>query len=288
MIATQKDLAGEALDKALEVREEAGLAFNTPLCVFGLCESLGVRVQFVDINMEGLYSIEKSPLIMLSVLRPQARRVFNCGHELGHHVFEHGFTLDELQAQETSNGHSDPNEFLADAFSGFLLMPPQAVRRAFADRKWNVAQATPEQVYRIACMFGVGYETMLTHLSASLRLLPRNQADTLRKIRLPQIRRSFLGDDTAERLVVIDEHHLLPTVDVEVGTHLLLPPKTEAESERLQIDRNLPSGRLFKAMSPGLVRVEAVDGQWAAIVRISRFQYTGWSKYRHLEETGDE
>jgi hypothetical protein len=57
MIVTRKNLAREALDRALEVREEAKIAFNVALCVFGLCDGLGVRVQFVDINMEGLYLV---------------------------------------------------------------------------------------------------------------------------------------------------------------------------------------------------------------------------------------
>src|SRR5262245_55517223 len=79
MIVTRKNLAREALDRALEVREEADIAFNVQLCVYGLCDRLDVRVQFVDINMEGLY---------LRSRRPLSRRVFTCGHELGHHVFD--------------------------------------------------------------------------------------------------------------------------------------------------------------------------------------------------------
>jgi hypothetical protein len=64
MIVTRKNLAREALDRALEVREEAKIAFNVALCVYGLCDRLGVRVQFVDINMEGLYQVSKRPLIL--------------------------------------------------------------------------------------------------------------------------------------------------------------------------------------------------------------------------------
>ena len=100
MIVTRKNLAREALDQALEVREEAEIAFNVPLCVYGLCDRLGVRVQFVGINMEGVYLRSRRPLMQISSLRPLGRRVFTCGHELGHHVFGHGSTLDELQEEQ--------------------------------------------------------------------------------------------------------------------------------------------------------------------------------------------
>ena len=288
MIVTRKNLAREALDRALEVREEAKIAFNVPLCVYGLCDRLSVRVQFVDINMEGLYLAAKRPLIQISSLRPLGRRVFNCGHELGHHAFGHGSTLDELQEEHQGTGNSNPKEFLVNAFAGFLLMPPNAVRRAFADRKWNAAQATPEQCFRIACGFGVGYETLVSHLAHSLRMISVEKASQLLRVKLPTIRRTILGHDEASRLVAIDEHHLLPTVDVEVGTHVLLPQGSDPEQAALEFVVDLTSGRLFKAIRPGLVRVEAHGGSWAVLVRISRYQYVGWSQYRHLEEADGE
>ena len=114
MIMTRKNLAREALDQALEVREDAEIAFNVPLCVYGLCDRLGIRVQFVDINMEGVYLRSKRPLIQISSLRPLGRRVFTCGHELGHHVFGHGSTLDELQEEQQAIGNSNPKEFLVN------------------------------------------------------------------------------------------------------------------------------------------------------------------------------
>jgi IrrE N-terminal-like domain len=288
MIVTRKNLAREALDRALEVREEGNIAFNVPLCVYGLCDRLGVRVQFVDINMEGLYQASKRPLIMLSSFRPLGRRVYNCGQELGHHLFGHGSTLDELQEEHRATGTSNPKEFLVNAFAGFLLMPPNAVRRAFADRKWNATQATPEQYFRIACGFGIGYETLVSHLAHSLRMISMERASQLRRVKLPTIRRTMLGHDKAERLVAIDEHHLLPTADVEVGTHVLLPKDSDPEQAALEFVVDLAQGRLFKAIRPGLVRVEAHGGTWALLVRISRYQYVGWSQYRHLEEIDGE
>jgi hypothetical protein len=73
MIVQRAELAKEALDKSLELREEAGLAFGTPLNVYDLCERLTpkVRVRFADYSMEGCYCRSDRPLIEVSALRRQ-------------------------------------------------------------------------------------------------------------------------------------------------------------------------------------------------------------------------
>ena len=98
MTVRNADIAQEALDKAAEVRQEAGLPFGTPVNVFDLCERLipKVRVWFADYSMEGCYSRSDRPLIEVSAMRPLGRRVFNTAHELGHHALGHlGTRLDE-------------------------------------------------------------------------------------------------------------------------------------------------------------------------------------------------
>lgn len=82
--------------KSIEVQKEAGLALNSPICIYDLCDRLNVTVRFVDISMEGTYYKGENPRILLSALRPLPRRNFTCAHELGHHVFGHGSTIDDL------------------------------------------------------------------------------------------------------------------------------------------------------------------------------------------------
>src|SRR5262249_42959846 len=139
--------------------------------VFDLCDSVTpkVRLLFVDYSMEGCYLRSDRPLIQISALRPLVRRVYNCGHELGHHVFGHGSTIDELQEDSRLDPYADPQEFLVNTFAGFLLMPKLGVRRAFSSRGWQLSQALPEQLYIVACHFGVGYETLVSHLAYGLR-----------------------------------------------------------------------------------------------------------------------
>src|SRR5205823_3063845 len=103
-------LAREAIEKSVEIREEFGYDFRSPICVYELCERAGVKVSFVaDVSMEGVYAAFRKPTIVLSALRPLSRRAFTCAHELGHHVFGHGSAIDELREVAHSKAF-DPKE----------------------------------------------------------------------------------------------------------------------------------------------------------------------------------
>ena len=158
MTVATNDLAQQALDKSLEVREEAGVPFGAPVNVFDLCERLTpkVRIRFADYSMEGCYFRSDRPLIEVSALRPLGRRAFNAAHELGHHVFGHGSRIDELQDEGRPDALHDPDEILANAFARSLLMPRIGVRKAFTARGWSIRPATAEQIFVVACHFGVG------------------------------------------------------------------------------------------------------------------------------------
>lgn len=288
MIVANTDLVQEALDKSLEVREEAGIPFGVPLNVYDLCERLTpkVRVRFADYSMEGCYFRSDRPLIEVSALRPPGRRVFNTAHELGHHVFGHGSRIDELQDEDRPEPHDDPEEILANAFARSLLMPRIGLRRAFQSRGWSIGSPTAAQVFVVACHFGVGYLTLVNHLAFGLREITRSVAYNLSRVRLPAIRQSLLGSGGSDRLWVADQYYSMPTLDTEVGTTLLLPPGSRPEFPHLERIAELPSGTVFQAVCPGMTRVEA-DAGWAAMVRICRYQYSGWSTNRHLELIGD-
>jgi hypothetical protein len=133
MTLSKVDLAREALELSLEVRDDASEDYNSPINIFDLCGKLtpSVRVHVVDWSMEACYRRCARPLIEVSALRPLGRRVFNCAHELGHHVAGHGSTIDELQDEDAVFPAKSPEEYFANAFAGFLLMPKLGVRRAF-------------------------------------------------------------------------------------------------------------------------------------------------------------
>ena len=69
---------------------------------------LGIVVRFNNINMEGMYQRGLPPRIHLSARRPLPRRAYNCAHELGHHVFAHGSSIDELREDAKAQSWEDP------------------------------------------------------------------------------------------------------------------------------------------------------------------------------------
>ena len=288
----RRALATQAMQAATATRARANLDQIGPICIYSLCETLGIMVRFNNFNMEGMYQRGLPPRIHLSARRPLPRRTYNCAHELGHHVFGHGSAIDELREDAKAHPWEDPKEFLADTFAGFILMPIIGLRRAFSVRGWTPETATPAQVFAIACEFGVGYSTVLTHLSAGVDLLSRSRAVALRRVTPKALRMRILGACTPEPLIVADHHRTAPTLDVEVNMLLLLPPGTEVKDDGLAFERDLAAGRLFRAIKPGIFSASA--GEWAVFVRIAPIQksepygYVGLARYRHLEEDPDE
>lgn len=288
----RRTLATQAMQAATATRAKAKLDQTRPICIYGLCETLGIVVRFNNINMEGMYQRGIPPRIHLSARRPLPRRAFNCAHELAHHVFGHGSSIDELREDAKEHPWEDPKEFLADTFAGFILMPIIGLRRAFSVRGWSPETATPAQIFTVACEFGVGYATLLTHLSAGVNMLSRGRASAMRRVTPKALRAEILGALTREPLIVVDQHRNAPTLDAEVKTLLLLPPGAKVTGGGVAFERDLEAGRLYRAIKPGIF--QASVGEWAVFVRVAPIQesepygYVGLAQYRHLEEDPDE
>ena len=285
---SQKDLAKQALSKALEVRRKLNLDLKSPVCIYDVCKELGLTVQFVDLfGIEGMYLNEDGrKTILVSSLRPIPRKNYTCGHELGHDLFGHGYKVDELE-ETTRKNQRDPQEFLVDCFAGFLLMPKIAVLNAFTLRGWMPATTTPQQVFTVACSFGVGYNTLIEHMTYTLQLITEAKAKELKKSNPKTVRQELLGE-SSNPLMIADEQWLLKTIDVEVGYQLLLPKSVQIEGDIISFQADLQEGRLFQADRQGVARAYCPDSDWAAFVRVSRFEYTGFSEFRHTEESDDE
>src|SRR5688572_23534555 len=111
-------ISARAQRLAIEARRKTGANLQKPICVFDLCERLGLGVRFVDFSMEGLLIAGTKPTILLSSLRPRVRRVYTCAHELGHMFAGHGHNWEELL--DGSLQPRNNNERLADYFAGHL------------------------------------------------------------------------------------------------------------------------------------------------------------------------
>jgi Zn-dependent peptidase ImmA (M78 family) len=284
---TRSQLAYDAMQESVNARQRANLDLWSPVSVFDVTQQLGVKVRFVAYpSMEGLYQRAPKPCIIVSSLRPLGRRAFTCAHELGHHVYGHGATVDELRNE--GDAAKTDEEFLADTFAGFLLMPTLGLRRAFASRGWKLETASPHQLYVIACEFGVGYATLIKHLAFGIQELSWSRASTLLKATPQTIRAQIVGEISPKPLVCIDKHLSASTVDVEVNSELLLPASFVSEGTCIERIKEVGGQILYRAVKPGIGRIVDREGRAAAFVRVAREAYVGWAKYRHLEDEGDE
>lgn len=287
-IAERKALVMQGMQASITARLKASLDLKSPACIYSVCDAHNVAVRFNDINMEGMYDRAPKPRIHVSALRPLARRAFTCAHELGHHVFGHGSTIDELRKDQANSTDRPPNEILADAFAAFILMPTLGLREAFARRGVEPNRATAMDMYAVACNFGVGQATLVNHLAYGINMINQGQRDRLGRITPKMIRTDLLGEVVSTPLIVADQHWNSPTLDMEEGTLLLLPPGVVVNASMLVPERELATGRLFRAAKCGITRAVIPGTPWATYVRIARKQYVGLARFRHLEEIADD
>jgi hypothetical protein len=97
-VSRLRTLSREAARAALRLRTAHGIGHRAPLSVFDFAtDTLKIEVRFLDAaGLEGMYVRTPGPLIVLGADRPVGRQAMTCAHEIGHHVFGHGTTLDRL------------------------------------------------------------------------------------------------------------------------------------------------------------------------------------------------
>lgn len=288
MIKDEKKLISQALFEALKLRKNCGHELWEPICIYDLAEECGVEVRFEGISsMEGMYSKDPGPIIIISSERPSGRQSFTCAHELGHHVFKHGGRIDELIGNNMKNNYC-PEEFLATCFAGFLLMPKVAIQNAFSNRDWSLTNPTHTQLYILAGNLGVGYSALITHMQQSLRILDSSLAHELLKVQPKHIKEEILGYTTNSNLVVADEMWKSRAIDIQVGDLVLTRSETKNEGKCISPVHNFERGDIFEGVTPGIGRLFNERLKWATFVRVSRKQYVGLGKYRHLKEVKDD
>lgn len=286
----RSDLARAALTAAGRLRVTIGRDALDPLCVYDVIVdhfSSAIELRFQALpSLEGMYArSDGGSVVVVSSLRPSGRQRFTAAHELGHHVFGHGTRLDELLGEDRG-GSSSADEFIADCFAGYLLMPKLAMLRAFKVRGVEIKNATPRDVFAVASAFGVGYTTLLGHLTRTLRIMPADHAQILARRSPKQIRAEYLGRDPARELHVVDVHWRGRAIDIGVGDYVLLPRGTTLEGGRLQLVERRADGDLYTGAATGIGRAEHPDG-WASYVRVARQEYAGRGVYRHEVECDD-
>ncbi len=286
MAQSKKQLALHALHSALQLRIKHGIGISEPVDIFDFCSKIGLEVRFVDYSsMEGMYVKREQPMILISSLRPPGRQRFNCAHELGHYIFEHGTKIDEyLDQSKRGSRRYDPEEYLADQFASCFLMPKSLVNHAFQIRNWVPNHCQPTEFYSVSCYLGVGYSTLITHMNATLGILSNSEYDQLIAVTPKGIKSQILGCVVSENLVVVDFEWKGRAVDIEVGDFIVLPPYTQLEGENISLVSNDSHKSVYQGLKPGTSRMFHLNQDWAAYVRVSRRNYTGRCIFRHLED----
>lgn len=278
---SSQELAREATRSAARLRAEMGIRAAQPICPYDIADALGITVRFEALpSLEGMYSPGEPPAIVLTSLRPAGRRRFTCAHEIGHHVFNHGYRLDEVNPGRDRT--TEREEFLADRFAAALLMPKLAVENAFVRRGASAAAPTADEVFLVAQDLGVGFTTLLDHMAFTLHLIGRAIADQLRKTQLTKLRATIAGSSVLEDLFPIDAAWGDRPLDVEIGDELLLPKGAEVNGAGIRKD----GGRQF-AHSAGEAEISIPGRQQRLRVRIARREFSGLAQYRYLEDCDD-
>jgi IrrE N-terminal-like domain len=288
MTPERRRLALRATGMALRVRQQYSIAADHPCCVYDLAEKMGVEIRFAGLpSAEGVYSPVK-PVAVVSSLRPPGRQAFTCAHELGHHAYGHGEQFDELMEDRRERRRHDPKEFEADCFASALLMPKTAVLKGLALRGWNLKNASAAQVYALSSWLGVGYVTLIGNMQWGMNLIDRSRAGALSKIKAPQIRKTILGRECKDYLIVVDEAWIGRPVDAQAGDVITLPKGVTIEGDVLESLESDEERIIARAVRPGIGRLLVRNSAWAQFIRVSRKQFTGLARFRHLEDVQDE
>jgi Zn-dependent peptidase ImmA (M78 family) len=284
------ELARAAVKAAMNVRVEHQLDPYLSICVYDLVERSGVELRFLAApSLEGIYSAGEPPIIAISSLRRSGRQRFTCAHELGHHVFGHGTRIDEFDGQQRKR-RFDPREFIVDCFADFLLMPKLAVVSALRALEIDLQTATPRQLFALAGYFGVGYRTIVHHLSKNLGLIAADRATRLGRARPQALREELVPGCGEHDVFVADRHWRGRPIDLHIGDFLVLTDGGIAESAmHLEPWRSNGGGVTFRAVQPGITRVTEVGSDWTSYVRVAcrpvQGNFVGRSLYRHEPES---
>ena len=157
--------ANEGAQKARECRTRLGVGLTAP--VPDLLQAVevvaGVAVSVLELphGVSGAYTMhENQGFAFLNRQEPVVRQRFTLAHELAHHMFADGATIDTEDA--VFGSAASPVERRARTFAAEFLIPLRAVSAWMESRAAD--QATLRMVVELACAFRVSAEVALIRL----------------------------------------------------------------------------------------------------------------------------
>lgn len=284
----RKSLIFKATELAERVRIKCGINRYASIDPISIAEQCGCEVRYLSLpSLEGIYSPKPHTVIVIGSERPAGRRAFTCMHELGHHEFGHGMRLDELKTSETCNA-DDPKEFITDLFAANLLMSKTSILYALKTRTLNPTKLDPMDVFRLSSFFGVGYTTIIDHMTLTLRILNQQQRDLLKKI-TPKVLKTQYGGTPQSEVIIADSFWHGRAVDMEVGDLLVLHQGAVVEDNPRMIKKDFIDRQpTYVAVSRGYARAFHEGDSWAINIRIAPKQYEGLAQYRFLDDPEED
>jgi hypothetical protein len=264
-----------AARSAARMRTQLGYGPADAACPIDMCIRLDLDVWFqAQPSLEGIYTPGDPPVVIISSLRPAGRRRYTAGHELGHHAHGHGASLDAQLSDETK-----VDEFVANRFARALLMPQLVVANAYSRRGWAPGMTTAAQAFVVAQDLGVGFTTLLDHMCQTLRFLYSSTVKELARKPLPKLRAELFGDAVDYDLFPVDQFWGTRPLDVEIGDVITAPKGSTIDGSCIDV-----GGNTLRAARTGCA-ILAIPGRIGTItVRVSRRDFVGRARYRHLED----
>lgn len=280
----RKLLILKAAELAERVRIKCGINQCASIDPISVAEQCGCEVRYLSLpSLEGIYSPKPRSVIVVGSERPAGRRAFTCMHELGHHELGHGMRLDELKTSKTNNA-DDPKEFTADLFAANILMSKASILYALKIRTLDPDKLVPMDIFRLSSFFGVGYTTLIDHMTLTLSILNQRQRDFLKKV-TPKVLKTQFGGKPQSEVIIVDSRWHDRAVDMEVGDLLVLHQGAVLEDNPHIIEKDFINGQsIYVAASRGYARAFHKQDDWAINIRIAPKQYEGLAQYRFLED----
>lgn len=280
----RKVVLRSAVAKAYRVRAKHSHGLDSPLDPIDLILAEGLEVRFDALaSLEGTYIQQTSPpTILLSSVRPRGRVNFTASHELGHHAHGHGTKLDEYLGHPDT-GERTLEESVADTFAAFLLMPERALIHQAKMRSIRLATISHLEAFKLACQFGVGYGTLVNHLSVALNLISTRKREDLARHSLKTMKAEYGLSSSPGEIVWIDHSWNSVPINLRIGDILLSGDRLSHHPLCEEV-AHADSGEVvfaYRACATGIAQV-CCGSCWSAFVRVSAPQYVGRAIHRHL------
>ena len=275
--------------KALEVRQRLQIDKSAPAMPFDVAPQLGAQVWLRDASTyDGVYSDGAPPVIVLSsCVRWDGRRL--------RAPMKSATTLSATALGSTrycepdkAGDHLAPEEHVANAFAAHLLMPRSAVVHGLEARNLNPRALAPADVLALSSWLGVGYGTLVTHMSYQLRLIGMADVSRLMSHEPAHVKVAIAPDcHGTQEVVLVDRAWSGRPIDCRVNDFVCLRANCAVDGPRLTLAYQGSHGDVFRATSVGYASCSLANG-WTARVRVWRRGKIGRALYIYDEEDGDE